>query len=61
MSTTRPVTLEEVTASAEAQVRAMERVAANALREAAALRRYARMLRKDRDRYRAMVAMREDD
>ena len=61
MDLTRPVTLEEVTASAEAQIRAMERVAATAMHEAAKYKRYSQMLRKDRDRYRAMARMREDE
>lgn len=49
MNADRPVTIEEITASAEAQIRAMERVAANAMRRSAIFERYARMLRKDRD------------
>lgn len=61
MNLTRPATLEEVTASAEAQVRTWEKIAMDAMKEAAKFRRYARMLRKDRDRYKGMVMMREDE
>ncbi|HEX7046558.1 MAG TPA: hypothetical protein VF275_03165 [Gammaproteobacteria bacterium] len=61
MNTDRPVTLEEVTATAEVQIRAAERIAAHAMKEAAKYRRYSEMLRKDRDRYKAMIHLREDE
>ena len=61
MNTTRPATLEEVTASAGEQIRAAERYAADAYRKVAVYRRYARMLRKKWKRAEALARMREDD
>lgn len=68
MNLDRPVTIEDVTASAEAQLRELSeecimlsRRLGWADKKLAAYERYAGMLKKKLDRYRRLVMIREDD